>query len=1020
MSTTEESSKPTTEESAGGEETAENGNNVYLVPVMQSSRHSVRTPLSTDDDSNQFFMSEPSEGTSGGSRLRASQRMEMPRSFPNSPGGNTSLSSWDSPAMPSKKVLLQFPQPVRRLQVERNENGPTSVSVLPPASSTTEAQGISNMTMPILDDRLRRQPHTSSEDDSALNDETLNMTLSEDEDEEESTARKPPRQKHRRARSNSSHRRTRSGDSAAASIWMQGNTEWRGMHQDKIPLPEGGDDDETEVKHRHRRRSPPDAPNFRSTPYGPPPPSSMIDPRTYSYGSFGGTPPHWPTESQRAWMQHMSKLAPSPQHADLRTSFSSQASIPQCSEDDDNNAYSSESDTSANIRHNRLSISAAGGPALPSIEHPTYSQLAALEHRMEDQGFRGSYQNVMRHRLDSSPFANLGKGSSKAPRAEFMPSTLLVEHDPDRYPTYICPRCKTRQREFFSVLDAPNQFSGATGYLALYFALYVVASLFIFGLEEGWKPLDCIYFAVVTLTTAGSGDFVPTTDGNKIICSIFIYFGVACIGLLLGTYIAGILDEGAHRDRESKRIKSCPFCARIRTLKDKAAQAVNGDVDATCVLPSISGKSPLTPHYQTVRDVRPTDVKSSGGSKGHFSTTRNLSVSKLSDSDSSIDEKKAHLFGIDTPPSTSSRKSGSQKQRTSPGNQSLGSPVTRQILGRQKHTRHESFSAATKTDGKPQRKYSVDLGATPMPTDGSKTSSQENNMRRNLSKVSLQGMLYDESDFDDESVADSHLTDASTSDGLLDDQQARIKTAKYVFLTLRQALVNSLVIIAVGSIGFYFIENWSMVNSWYYTTVFLTTVGYGDIVPVTRGGKLFATIYILVGGTILLNNMSSISMIPLELRKRRLQQAVLTQFGDQLDDAALRELACGPVIQRLHLAVSNSNGLNECTREMFSLAMLVRMGKVSEDEIRQTFAAFRQLDVNDEGVLNSKSIIAAMIQKRKSERMAQEDSYRNMAPPPPPVGTTYWDQSYAYMPSPIHPTETNTESTALLNNKNVV
>jgi hypothetical protein len=34
--------------------------------------------------------------------------------------------------------------------------------------------------------------------------------------------------------------------------------------------------------------------------------------------------------------------------------------------------------------------------------------------------------------------------------------------------------------------------------------------------------------------------------------------------------------------------------------------------------------------------------------------------------------------------------------------------------------------------------------------------------------------------------------------------------------------------------------------------------------------------------------MSLISMIPLELRKRRIEQAVLTQFGDHLDDAALR------------------------------------------------------------------------------------------------------------------------------------
>lgn len=57
----------------------------------------------------------------------------------------------------------------------------------------------------------------------------------------------------------------------------------------------------------------------------------------------------------------------------------------------------------------------------------------------------------------------------------------------------------------------------------------------------------------------------------------------------------------------------------------------------------------------------------------------------------------------------------------------------------------------------------------------------------------------------------------------------------------------------------------------------LTTVGYGDIVPVTPPGKLFATIYVLGAGTVLLHNMSLISMIPLELRKRRIERAVLSQ-----------------------------------------------------------------------------------------------------------------------------------------------
>jgi hypothetical protein len=163
-----------------------------------------------------------------------------------------------------------------------------------------------------------------------------------------------------------------------------------------------------------------------------------------------------------------------------------------------------------------------------------------------------------------------------------------------------------------------------------------------------------------------------------------------------------------------------------------------------------------------------------------------------------------------------------------------------------------------------------------------------------------------------------------------------------------------------------------------------------DIVPVTKGGKLFATIYILVAGTILLNNMSLISMIPLELRKRRIERAVLTQFGDLLDDDALRELATGPLIQRLHL--TDNRPLNECTREMFALAMLVRLGKVTEEDILQTFGAFNRLDVNGEGVLNSKSIIAGMIHRSRSKsnvgNMRRVNSSNMLKTPPQSFGRT--------------------------------
>jgi hypothetical protein len=121
-----------------------------------------------------------------------------------------------------------------------------------------------------------------------------------------------------------------------------------------------------------------------------------------------------------------------------------------------------------------------------------------------------------------------------------MPKSSVIEDDPQSCATMCVQSAEQSRENFFTVSDAPRQLESASGYLALYFGTYVISSLFIFIFwfrEDGTAGL---YFAVVTLTTAGLGDFVPTTDANKIICSIHL-FGVACIGLLLGLYIAGML-----------------------------------------------------------------------------------------------------------------------------------------------------------------------------------------------------------------------------------------------------------------------------------------------------------------------------------------------------------------------------------------------------------------------------------------------------------------------------------------------
>lgn len=124
------------------------------------------------------------------------------------------------------------------------------------------------------------------------------------------------------------------------------------------------------------------------------------------------------------------------------------------------------------------------------------------------------------------------------------------------------------------------------------------------------------------------------------------------------------------------------------------------------------------------------------------------------------------------------------------------------------------------------------------------------------------------------------------------------------------------------------------------------------------------------------------------------------QFGNQLTDDELHELSTGRLINRLKLATNRPDGLDECTREMFSLAMLVRLGRITEDDVKATFAgesmlcvflqgrvrrlmplhfllelatAFRRLDVGNYGTLNSRTIIEGELMRRRAM------SYKNLA-----------------------------------------
>jgi voltage-gated potassium channel Kch len=68
----------------------------------------------------------------------------------------------------------------------------------------------------------------------------------------------------------------------------------------------------------------------------------------------------------------------------------------------------------------------------------------------------------------------------------------------------------------------------------------------------------------------------------------------------------------------------------------------------------------------------------------------------------------------------------------------------------------------------------------------------------------------------------------------------------------RKLLATTVLVLAGGSIFYHYIENWSWVDSIYFSVITLTTVGYGDFSPDTELGKVFTIFYIIIGIGIIL------------------------------------------------------------------------------------------------------------------------------------------------------------------------
>ncbi len=83
--------------------------------------------------------------------------------------------------------------------------------------------------------------------------------------------------------------------------------------------------------------------------------------------------------------------------------------------------------------------------------------------------------------------------------------------------------------------------------LALAVLLLLLGTLF-YHRHEGWTLLDSAFFSLITLTTVGYGDLVPTTPLSKIFTMVYLVLGISILVGFLNK-IAGKMVEhrkGSH------------------------------------------------------------------------------------------------------------------------------------------------------------------------------------------------------------------------------------------------------------------------------------------------------------------------------------------------------------------------------------------------------------------------------------------------------------------------------------------